>query len=761
MDQTFDSGANSIAPTGKSRRMDDDELLQILAQHEREAMGSSTAQGITVYPGSGSQMNSNGTMTTLEIDNYNAWNAYMARPMGNEQQDRSQVVVPLIRDVLDWIMPQLIRMFCGTDRICMFDPEGPEDEDLAEQQTDACNYIFMRQNDGFNVIHDYLFEALLLRNGYIKVDWVTKRQVKIERYTGFTEDDVTKLVQDAEEDGDEIEIIGKDESMQTVFVPAPPPQPQPGQPPAPPGPPQLMPQQIPVYALKIRRITKKSCIEVSGVPRENVYVSPLTHNGLDESPYYCHKENKARSELLESGFDESIVDSAQPGPPQWLNLDELARNQVVDQLTIDTNDQDPSMQKIETRDCCVRVDYDGDGVAELRRVVVLGDEIALNEEIDEGNMASGVAFRTPHRHLGGSLYEKLIDLQQIKTDLLRQGLDNTWLVNNSGMAVDQDNVNLDDLMTRRPGNVVRTRGSPMDKFKELATPPVLGDIMQAIEYVDSQQQWRTGVGEDTTTLNPDELQDVTKGASMALLSKSELKVEQIARLLSEGLKDAFRKINNLIIRHQDKKMILQLRGKWVPIDPSQWKMRTSVSINVGLGSGNRDETRANLMQLGQLMQLGKQAGMVSPDNGYNFLKKSCETLGFSAPDEFFTDPQTPQGQQLQKAMQQPPLPLQIAQLKTQADQQKNQGQLQLAQFKAQAEMQQQKDEAQRNLTQIQAQAQSDNQQTVMDAQMKAREQVSDAMLKYIEIIVSAALKAQATSQAIQSDVQAARQSFPQ
>lgn len=757
MSDNLESGTK--VPASTPAPMNDEELLNIIAHHEREAMGSSVAQGVTVSPGSsGNNFGTAGSMlNTLEIDNYNAWNYYMGRPLGNEQQDRSQVVIPVIRDVLQWIVPQLMRIFCATDRICRFDAEGPEDEDLADQQTDACNYIFMRENDGFCVINDYIMEALLLRNGYIKSDWVTRRKVLIERYTGFTEEDVTKLVQDAEEDGDEIEFLGKDESMQTVFVPQQAPPAQPGQPPAPP---QMVPQQIPVYALKIRRVSTHSCVEVCCVPRENVFVSPLTRHGLDDSPYYCHKENKPRSDLLECGFDKDIVNSALPGPPQWMNIDELARNSIIDQMTVDTNDADPSMQKIEVRDCCIRVDFDGDGIAELRRVVVLGDKIAENEEIDEGNLSSGVAIRTPQRHLGSSLYEQLKDLQEIKTDLVRQGLDNVWLCNNTRTAIDQDSVNFDDMMTNRPGGMVRTKGPPADKIMPLTTQNVLGDILQAVEYVDSLQQWRTGVGSDTTTLNADELQDVTKGNAMALLSKSELKVEQMARLLAEGIKDAFRKINNLIIRHQDKPMIMQLRGKWVNIDPSQWRMRTSVSINVGLGSGNREETRVNLQQLGALMQEGRQAGMVSPDNGYNFLKKSVETLGFSSPDEYFTDPNTPQGQQLQKMMQQPPLPLQIAQIKAQGDQQKNQGQLQLAQFKAQAEMAQQKDEAQRNLAQIQAQAQSDNQQTIMDAQLKSREQASDALLKYIEIIVSAALKAQAQPAMIQSDVQAAAQSFP-
>ncbi|MDE1828256.1 MAG: hypothetical protein KGH65_03800 [Candidatus Micrarchaeota archaeon] len=731
--------------------MSDDELLQLIAEHEREAMGSSTAQGMTVAP------NTPATMTTLELDNYYAWNYYMARPLGNEQPDRSQVVIPVVRDVIEWIVPQLMRVFCSTDRICRFEPDGPQDEELADQQTDACNYIFMRMNDGFNIIHDYIKEALLLRNGYIKTQWVKKREVKIERYTGLSEEALTQLTMDAEEEGDEIEFLGKDERNEISFVQQQVP-PQPGQPPMPP---QMVPQTTQVYDVKIRRISERKFVEVCAVPRENVLVSPRTRRGLDDSPYYCHKEKLSRSECLELEYDPEIVKEALPGPPRWLNIDDLARNSVIDQLTVDENDADPATQVLEVRDCCVRVDYDGDDIAELRRVVVIGDKIALNEEIEEGDMASGVAIRTPHRHIGISLYEVLKDLQDIKTDLTRQGLDNVWLCNNTRIAVDQDNVNLEDLSTNRPGGIVRTRGGPGDKLLPLSTQNVLPDIMGAIEYVDTMQQWRTGVGSDTTVLNPDELQNVAKGNAMALLSKSELKVEQMARLLGEGIKDAFRKINNLIMRHQDKEMMMQLRGKWVPVDPSLWKTRTAVSVNIGLGSGNREETRANLMVLGQAMQAGKSVGLVGPEQGYNYFRKLAETLGFNSPNEFFVDPQSPEGQQLQKMLQQPPVPLQIAQMKAQSDAQAQQQNTQLQIQKTQAQMQA---ETSRDMFQAKVNAAVAGQKAQLEAQSKAMQtggqmqlEREKAILNLAVQLAEAALKANAQPDQIIADTRAAEQ----
>ncbi len=730
--------------------MTEAELLQIIAQHEKAAMGNSSSAGLGI---SGTTTLSGGSMTTLELDNYNALNYYYARPLGNEMPDRSQMVSPELRDTIEWIKPQLMRMFAGTNNVVRFEADGPEDEDLADQQTEACNYIFMRQNNGVMVLHDYIMDALLMRNGYICTYYEKKRQVKIENYTGLDQDALTKLMMDAKEEGDEIEIFSQDEKQ--IYLPNPlmlqPP--QPGQPPQPP----VIPSSA--FDIKLRRVSNNGRVCVDAIPREEVLVSPRARAGLDEADFYEHKTKLTRSDLIAQGYDKDIVDKAQIGPPKWTNLDDLARNDLLDQSnTEDTGDH--SMQEPEVRDVHIRCDFDGDGIAELRHVCVIGDQIAENEEEEEGPLASGSPMRMAHRHIGISIYELLVDLQQEKTMLVRNLNDNVHLNNNTRMAIDQDNVNLDDMMTNRPGGIVRTKGTPMDKFYPMETPNVIGDVLTAIEYYDKVRQWRVGVGEDTTTMDPDALQNVTKGSTLAMLSKSDLKIELMARLLAEGLKDTFRKINNTIIRHQDKPMVMKLRGKWTDVDPSQWKYRTSVTINVGLGSGNREEMRANLMLLGQGMQAWKQAGLVSPDNGYNFAKRSIEALGFNTPTEFVTDPKTPEGQQLMKSLQPPPPPqVQVAQIKAQSD-------AAALKQKAQFDAQQSSLDHQLATGQITAQQASESQKLLMEQRAETVKMTLDHQNTQAEIILNAAVKlavaaisAKAQADSIGQDMQAAEASL--
>lgn len=730
--------------------MTEAELLANIAAQEKSAMGNSSNAGLGI---NATTTLTGGNMTTLELDNYTALNYYYARPLGNEQPDRSQMVAPELRDTIEWIKPQLMRMFAGTNNIVRFEPENEQDEELAEQQTEACNYIFMRQNNGVMVLHDYIMDALLMRNGYIKTYYEKKRSVKIENYTGLDQDALTKLMTDAKEQGDEIEILGQEEKQDFLPNPLALQPPQPGQPPQPP----IIPYTC--FDIKLRRVSNDGQVCVDAIPREEVLISPRARFGLDDAPFYMHKNKRPRSDLIAEGYDKDLVNRAQIGPPRWTNLNDLARNDLLDQSNQDET-SDHSMQEPEVREVHMRVDWDGDGIAELRHICIIGDQIAENEEEEEGPLASGSPMRMAHRHIGISIYELLVDLQQEKTMLVRNLNDNIHLTNNTRMGVDQDNVNFDDMMTNRPGGMVRVKGSPMDKFYPLETPNVIGDVLSAIEYYDRVRQWRVGVGEDTTTMDPDALQNVTKGSTLAMLSKSDLKIELMARLLAEGLKDTFRKINNCIIRHQDKPMMMKLRGKWVEIDPSQWKYRTSVSINVGLGSGNREETRANLMLLGQGMQTFKQAGLVGPKQAYNYAKRSIEALGFTTPSEFVVDPSTPEGQQLAKSMQPPPpYQVQVAQIKAQSQQQSDQ-------LKAQLEQQQSALDHQLATGQITAQQRAEAQKLLMEQQAETTKMSLDHQLSKDEILFNgiiklavAAIQAKAQAEAVPADVAASKQAL--
>lgn len=670
--------AATTAPKTAPKPMTEEELLQLIGEYERGSLGSETASGPTV--GSLSPTTT-ATLTTLEIDRYDALNTYFARPFGNEVENASSVVIPELRDTVEWIKPQLMRIFLAARAPCVFDPEGAEDVKQAQQETEAVNHVFMRMNDGAMVIHDYLTDALLLRNGYIRTRVVEEDAVREETYSGLNETQLTALLED---DGDEkVEVIGQREYTCDVPLPL-------G---APPGP----PQKVQAFDVRLRITGKTKRVLVECVPPEELRIAAGTRGtNLDVSPFVAHITEKSRSELIKEGLDPAIVNEAQPGKPNWMELDALARDQVVDQLQINDPAEFAS-QKVQFRSVTIHCDFDGDGVAERRQVLIVGDKIAENEIIEECPISSGVPKRMPHRHTGISLHDELKDIQLIKSELARKALDGLRLSIAGRVGVDWKNCNLTDLMTWRANGVVRTNGPPSQVLMPLTQPNnVMDQAVPFMQYVDTWRTMRTGVGEHTMGVDADALQDVTKGGQLAAMSAASLKIEMIARLLAEGLKDVFLKIHALLIRHQDQPMSFQMGSQWLQENPSQWRKRTRVSPNVGLGSGNREEARANLTMLGAMQEKVANFGLIGPQQVYNSFKLGVSLLGYEHPEEFAMDPSTPQFQQMMRQRQQaPPDPrIQAAQIQGQTAMQKENAETQREVLRLQSEMAgQQRDQA--------------------------------------------------------------------
>jgi hypothetical protein len=675
----------------KRKGMSDEQLLHLIGALEKASLGSQVAAGATIsttiYP-------SNQAMPTLEVDRYNALNAYFARPLGNEIENRSQVVLPELRDTVEWIVPQLMRMFVAAKTVCRFEPDNPGDEDQAELETMVVNHVFMQENNGVILLQDFFKDALLLRNGYGEVYPKEAEEVTEERYTGIDELQVMAILQDKADET--VEVLEQREYFKDVHIPLPqiPPTPLPQEagldavPPAQAG--NLVPK-IAVFDLKIKRTQKVTRTCVVCLPPEEMRISSKTRGDLEDSSFTCHVTTKTRSDLRAEGYESAWVDSLRPGRgPEWLEMDALARNQVVDQLSIENPNSDPSMDEIELRRVVMRVDYDGDGIAELRRIVVGGDTIGENEMIEETPFVSCTPKRMPHRHTGISLYDELMDLQIIKTTIFRAALDNLTIANNSRIAVDWTKCNVDDLLTSRPGGAVRGEGPPANWIMPLEQPSNLTQqVLPALAYLDELKTTRTGIGKQMMSPDPDDLQNVTKSAQLAAVSSAALKVEMVARLLAEGVKMMFRKIHSTLMRHQDKPLMFELSGKWVEVDPSSWRRRTKVTVNVGLGAGNREEMRANVIMLSQMQMHLAQVGLVGPQQAYESFKLGCEALGFQNPERFAMDPSSQAYAQHMQQMQQmqaqapPPPQVQAAKIKAQttllqeqAENQRAQGELQ-------------------------------------------------------------------------------------
>ena len=123
---------------------------------------------------------------------------YLGMPLGNEQEGRSQVVSNDVMDTVESLMPSLMKIFTSGDNVFACEGTGPEDDEMARQCSDYINYIFLKENNGFTALYSAFKDALIQKNGILKIYWDDSQKTEREEYTRLTDDEFDDLVSDAQ-----------------------------------------------------------------------------------------------------------------------------------------------------------------------------------------------------------------------------------------------------------------------------------------------------------------------------------------------------------------------------------------------------------------------------------------------------------------------------------------------------------------------------------------------------------------------------------
>ena len=541
---------------------------------------------------------------------------YLGEPFGNEVEGRSQVVSYDVQDTIESALPQLLKVFVAGDKVVTFDPRGPEDQEAADQETDYINHVVMEKNEGFKVFYVWFKDALLSKNGYVKVYSEEYEETEEYEYKGLTDAQLALLASD-----EKTEVLEHtaypDPSFNQMDMLL--------NTPIGMGEAPVVPMLHDVK-LKVTETENEICIK--NVAPENIMVS-VDANGpsLQEARFVQHREIMSSAEIAEA-FDMTLskVKSIQDDVRDTFEEESNARdiyNEEYDRALLD----DENLIK----DTYIKID------GERWRIVVMGNTIIYREKCEYVPFACITPMIMPHRHIGRSYTDLTRDIQLIKSTLIRGQLDNMYLANNGRYAI-SDRVNLDDMLTSRPGGIVRTVGEPGSAIMPLSHPPLPLTSFTMVEYMDSMKEKRTGItaynqGLDANTLNK------TATGVQQIMSASQQRIELVARTFAEtGVKDLFKLVHRLVRTTLTKPDIVRIRNKWVEIDPREWKDRKDLSISVGLGAGNKDQ---QLMHLNTILQAQKEAiqiGITNPEKIYNALAKLTQNAGFKNPEEFWINP---------------------------------------------------------------------------------------------------------------------------
>lgn len=628
---------------------------------------------------------------------------YLRNPYGNEVEGRSQIVTGEVAEAVDGALPQLIRVFTTTEDIVLFEPQSAGDEAAAKQATQYCNWVFYRDNAGMLILHNWFKDALLQKVGVVKAYWDGKEDVTKETYKNLTDDELALLLSD-----ETMEVV----SQKTDIV-------------------DMVGMPTMLHTVKIKKTKKSGKVVIENVPPEEFLISKAAKT-IEDSPFTAHRRLIPRSELIAMGFDKDIVDNLPSYDDLSFSQERIARfdnSEQPDQMA----SLDPAMQTIEVYECYIRLDMNDDGIAELRRIVYAGSEILADEECDLIPFHSICPIPIPHKFFGQSLADRTMDIQLIKSTVTRQMLDNIYLTNNARIGAVEGQVNYDDLSNATPGGIIRIKNAAA--LVPLQVPSVTAQAFPILEYMDAVQAKRTGVSDAQQGLNPDVLSNVTAAAVAAMTQASTGKLELIARIFAEtGVKSLFKGILHLLGKYQDKERILRIEGKYVPFDPRTWANEFDVSINVGLGSGNKDQQLAMLQMIlakqEQVLQgYGVSNPLVTVGKYRNTLAKFIEAAGFKDATVFINEI-TPE-QDAQFAQPQPPAPDAQGEIaKMLADVEREKTQAKAANDTAQLQLKQQQLEAEYTAKGIEMR----QKQQAQEADMKIRE--AELAVKQLQAILA-------------------------
>jgi len=549
---------------------------------------------------------------TISRQREQAMEYYYGQPFGNEVEGRSQFVDSTVQDTIEWIKPSLMRVFASGDEMVKFNPHGPEDVAMAIQATDYVNYVFTKDNPGWEILYSWFTDALLSKNGIVKVWWEEYSEEEREEYHNLGEIELQALLMD-----DDVEVLEHSEYMD---------------------------EEVVYHDVVIKRKDYDGRIKIENVPPSEFLISREAKT-IPEARFVCHRVQKTLSQLREMYPDEKLEpEDLSAGEDDELSLsgENQSRFDFDDSSNFNLGESqtEEALREYWLYESFLKTDYNNDGIAELRKVCTVGNYVLQNSEIDSIPFVSITPIKIPHKFFGLSIADLVMDLQLMKSTLTRNLMDNMYNQNFGRYAVMEGMANLDDLLTQRPGGIVRVKAP--GAVTRLDTPALEPYSFEMLKYIDGVRESRAGVTKYSQGMNENALTSHTTATAVnQVMTAAQSRVELIARNFAEtGVKDLMITIYELLYKNQDKERMVRLRNEWVPVRPDVWKGKYDCTVSVALGSGSKDQQMAHLSQMlsfaGQAMQGGLR--IVNEQNMYNLGAALVKAMGFQNVNDFLTDP---------------------------------------------------------------------------------------------------------------------------
>ena len=578
---------------------------------------------------------------------------YNQEPYGDEEDGFSSVIASDVRDTVDSDMTSMVRVFLGSGDVVEFEALSDEDVEVAEAQekTSLINHLVLRRPEAYPVIHTFLKDAEIQKMGVVHyyADEIRKTREVLKR--GLTTESVTLLIDKIkkEDDVEHVDIVEKDKLEEEGKFD---------------------------FRLRVTESFKELIIE--NITTESFLLSKNARS-LESAQMVGHESYPTRGELVASGMTEeeaakfptstgdsgiSVGDQQNKGSGQSQNMKAIRwrdeGGDIIDTSAFNTW----SNEKVRQITMFAMVDFDGDGVAERRRIVKIGNSIIENEPYDHIPYAVTSCILEPHKAIGNGRASLVVQDQSVNTELDRATLDNAYDVGNPRTLLGND-VNHDDFYDDRRSGVVRmkpgAKGTARDSIVPLSIPFIGQELLLVKQSREQSKSARTGTLLDSQGLEADQLHQETATRFNGIEKANEAKIELVARNHGEvGFRKLYDGVAWTLNRFMDREIRVRLRnGKAMAVNPSEWKYESVARPLVGLGSASGEKAVNTYMGILSIQQQMQATGSLLVDDQkiYNTLDKAAQALGEPTASDYFNNPDVPeemmfaQLQKMTKAMQ--------------------------------------------------------------------------------------------------------------
>lgn len=567
---------------------------------------------------------------------------YYGKAYGNEREGHSSFNTREVFEAIEWARPSIMRVFMSNDRAVEFRAEGFDDEQNARDETELVNHEFYTNCNGYQVTSEVAFDVLMNPNAYVAVDIQERTEIEHHTLSGLLAPDLA--VVDASPD---IDILSQ-ESSETV----------------------VEGQVVEMFTIDIRARRKKRdpVIEVVA-PDEMLIDSQHTELSIEDVGFAARRQKLSQSDLVAMGIDEDELEGLAVTDDHEFDSERTSRLFYSEENPDGNEDEgsdDGPERTFWVHDITCLYDYDGDGYAERRRVLMVGHKILENEADSHNPFIACASIIIPHKHICMSFAESVTDLQLLMTTLMRQMLDNVYAQNESRhfmntFAMCDDNETLDAFLDRKSA-VIPIKGAPRQEVSAEEIKPVIQELLAVITFMQEKPQMRTGVAPQLA-LDPSTLKESTMGAFVGALEEAAQRQELLVRNLAETLfVPMFRKLHGVMRRHINRPLERKIRGEWRQFNPAQWRPRQAMDVKVGLGHNSRTQKLVLFEKLLQYQLQAMNFNLSSYEKIFTTFDRVIETADMGDAESFFNDPSKPVEQtdpqtgQTQLVPWQPPQP---------------------------------------------------------------------------------------------------------